>query len=485
MPQIINTNILTLNAQRNLNRTQGALQTSLQRLSSGLRVNSAKDDAAGIAVAARMTTQIGGLSAAVRNANDGISIAQTAEGAIGEMVTSLNRMHDLAVQAASYNTDADRSSLNEEVSQLIDELSRIVNQTRYNGQKLLTGGFSADIQVGAAVNETINLAVSNLSPTSMGVASNYSAITALSSSNLADRLRNQFVNGFASTDTINSVQIGSTVAADANSVNKIDAINAKSSTHGVTAFGYGNSSVGTSNVTDANLTATAVATGDLVINGISIDGATGLNALRDNINAKTGQHGVTAVVDAGAAADQNRLVLYNTGGSAVTLTVNSANAATVTGFASGTKSVDAGANGLVVLNQKLGSTSVTFNTAAVGESMTGVNGASATLTDAPVNAQVVTSAAAANLAMLSFEKALDSINSSRAVLGAKLNRMESVIRNLENVTENISAARSRIQDADFAAETANLTRGQILQQAGVAMVAQANALPQTVLALLQ
>ena len=154
MPQTINTNVMSLNAQRNLNNSQSSLATSIQRLSSGLRINSAKDDAAGLGIATRMTTQIGGLTMAIRNANDGISVAQTAEGAMEEMNRALNRMHDLAVQASSYNTPADRQSINNEVSQLIDEMGRIVNQTRYNGEKLLTGGFNAEIQVGASVGET-------------------------------------------------------------------------------------------------------------------------------------------------------------------------------------------------------------------------------------------------------------------------------------------------------------------------------------------
>ncbi|HXG31631.1 MAG TPA: flagellin, partial [Thermodesulfobacteriota bacterium] len=223
---------------------------------------------------------------------------------------------------------------------------------------------------------------------------------------------------------------------------------------------------------------------ELVINGISIDGATGLTALAANINAKTAEHGVTAVVDAGGAADQNRLVLFNKTGAAISVTVNSANAATVTGFAQGTTSVDAGANGLIVLNQELNSTTVTYDDATTGQAITGVNSASTTLSNAPVNAQVVTTASAANLAMLSFKNAMDSINSQRSVLGAKLNRFESVIRNLDNVRENISSARSRIMDTDFATETANLTKAQIMQQAGIAILTQANTIPQQVLALL-
>ncbi len=491
MAQVINTNIMSLNAQRNLNKSQLDMTQALQRLSSGLRINSAKDDAAGLAIATRMTTQIGGLSVAMRNANDGISIAQTAEGTMSEMTTALNRMHDLAVQAASYNANADRQSLNNEVSQFQQELSRIVAQTRYNGLQLLTGNFSADIQVGSVVGETINIAVSDLSPTSMGVATNYSTITGLADAALATRLRYQHVTDLDTADTINGIAVGTTVAANSNSSGKITAINSGTSAHGVSAFNYGNSAVGATDVTDANLAATAVGAGELVINGTQIGAATGLTALAAAINTQTSTHGVTAAVEAGTAnADDNRLVLFNTGGAAIEVTVNSANAATVTGFASGSTSVGAAANGLIVLNQDLTQTTVTLNDASAANAMGGVNGAAGvattyTLVDQSVSSQNVNTAASANLAMLAFEAALDEINDNRSILGAKMNRMDSLIRNLDNVRENISAARSRIQDADFAAETAALTRAQILQQAGVAMVSQANALPQTVLSLLQ
>ena len=491
MPQTINTNIMSMNAQRNLNRTQSELSTTIQRLSSGLRINSAKDDAAGLAIATRMSTQVNGLSVAIRNANDGVSIAQTAEGAMDEMVKSLIRANDLALQAASYNTDADRASLNQEVSQIIDELSRVVSQTRFNGEALLVGGFSADIQVGTNVNETINVSISNLSPTGLGVASEYSAVNAVNDATFADRIRNTFEGALdGAADTLNGTVLGA-VAAQSNSINKIDAINNATSSTGVTAFSFGNAAVAATDVTDANATGAAgltIGNGAITLNGVSIDG-NGANTTMDdlvaNINAKSGEHGVTAVRDAGAAANQNRLVLLNRTGAAITVTVNDANAATATGFASGTTSVDAGANGLVVLNDDLGTTTVSYDATTTGDAITGVSSATTTLTDAPVNAQTVSTQSGANLAILAFQSALDQLNSDRAVLGAKLNRFDATIRNLENVRENVSAARGRIQDADFAMETASLTRAQILQQAGVAMVSQANSIPQAALSLLQ
>ena len=490
MPLSINTNLLSLTAQRNLTRTQSELSTTIQRLSSGLRINSAKDDAAGLAIATRMSVQVSGLSVAIRNANDGISVSQTAEGAMDEMTKALNRANDLALQAASYNTAADRTSLNQEISQIIDELSRVVNQTRYNGEKLLTGGFSADIQVGTTVNETINVAISNLSPTGLGVASEYSAVNALNNAAYADRIRATFDGLFdGAADALNGSVLAA-VAAQSNSVNKVDAINNVTGSTGVTAFSYGNAAVAATDVTDANATGAVgltIGNGALTINGISVDGNGALTTMDDlitNINAKTGEHGATALRDANGA-NTNRLVLMNRTGAAITVTVNDANAATVTGFAASTTSVDAGGNGLIVLNDDLGTNTVSYDAAATGLAVTGISSATTTLTDAPVNSQVVLTAAAANLALLSFQGAIDSINGDRAILGAKLNRFESTVRNLENVRENITAARGRIQDADFAMETANLTRAQILQQAGIAMISQANAIPQAALALLQ
>ncbi|MGD9604153.1 MAG: flagellin [Gammaproteobacteria bacterium] len=497
MAQTINTNIMSLNAQRNLNRTQMDLSIAVQRLSSGLRINSSKDDAAGIAVATRMTTQIGGLSVAIRNANDGISVSQTAEGAMEEMTRNLNRAHDLAVQAASYNTASDRSSLNQEVSQILDEMSRIVNQTRYNGEKLMTGGFSGDFQIGAFVNETINVSISNLSPTGMGVATNYSTVSSLTDSQLAGRISVAYNVALAGSATLEGADLGNAVAADTVAQTKIDQINAVSSQTGINAFGFGNGLVG-SNFASAGTTAAAIdgiTAGALTINGIAI-GAVGATSslgtvgtdLVTAINALTSQHGVTAVKVAtpdGATATDEAIVLINRTGAAITVTANTSVDAGISAFfAAGTTSVAAGANGAIVLNDTLGDLTTSYDSSTTGAALVGVSSSTTTLADATVNAASVTTASAANLAMLVFEKALDTINSERSVLGAKLNRMEAVVRNLENVRENITAARGRIQDADFAEETARLTRTQILQQAGVAMVSQANQAPQTVLSLL-
>ena len=497
MTQSVNTNITSLNAQRNLSRTQMDLSLAVQRLSSGLRINSAKDDAAGIAIATRMTTQIGGLSVAIRNANDATSVSQTAEGAMDEMTRNLNRAHDLAVQAASYNTNTDRTSLNQEVSQIIDEMSRIVNQTRYNGQKLLTGGFSGDFQIGAFVNETINVSVSNLSPTTMGVATNFSTVSGQTDAQLASQIAVAYNNTLAGSATLAGADLGAAVAAQTDSATKISQLNAVSDQTGVSTFGYGNGLVGSS-YASAGVTAAAIdglLAGSLTINGVQIgavNAASSLTTVGDNIvtaiNALTAQHGVTAVKVSnpdGATATAESIVLINRTGAAITVSANASIDAGVTSFfTSGVKAESAGANGAIVMNGKLGNLTNTYDTSTTGASLVGVSSSTTTLTNATVNAQTVTSAGSANLAMLVFENALDTINSQRSVLGAKLNRMDAVVRNLSNVLENITSARGRIQDADFAEETARLTRSQILQQAGTAMVAQANQLPQSVLSLL-
>lgn len=498
MPTSINTNIASLNAQRNLMRSSMDLTTAVQRLSSGLRINSAKDDAAGIAVASRMTTQIGGLTVAIRNANDGISVAQTAEGAMEEMANNMNRAHDLAVQAASYGTSTDRTSINQEVQQIIDEMSRIVNQTRFNGQKVLDGSFSGAFQIGAFVNETITVGVSTLSPTSMGVASSYSTVSSLSAAQQAARIGlayNTAITG--GTSSIEGTTFATTRAAGTTSDTKIADINALTSSTGASAFSYGNGLVGTTysaGGTAFGSAASTVGAGSLTINGVQVgsftsgatDSTTSTNLVAA-INTLSAQTGVTAslVTAVAGTANSDGIVLTNTTGAAISLSINAgvSNATNIGTFFSN-QSIAAGANGAIIMNDDLTDTTITYNTSTTGAALTGVSTSTTSLTASDVTSQSVTTVASANLALITFEKALDTINSQRSTLGARLNRLEGVVRNITNVRENITAARGRIQDADFAEETAKLTRAQILSQAGTAMVAQANQLPQGVLSLL-
>jgi flagellin len=485
MAQIINTNISSLNAQRNLNTSQSSLATSLQRLSSGLRINSAKDDAAGLAISERFTTQIRGLNQATRNANDGISLSQTAEGALVEANNALQRIRELAVQSANAsNSASDRAALNNEVQQMIAEIDRIATQTTFNGSKILntSGGFSATFQVGANVSEVISTTIDQVTTAQIGTSSNYGSITALGSAAFATRLRTQSANALSSS-TLNGASLTDVVAGNT-AAQKIASVN--NSTAGVTAFSYGNSLVGTANTADG---AAATNAGDITINGVSVGATAGGTVAQwvTQINAVSAQTGVAADATAGGT-----LVLYNAAGTsfasdkAITLTVNTAAAATALGVSQGTTTVGAGQNGAIVLNYTVGQTTLTVNATTTAGALEGsTTDTSIALTSTAMSAVSVTSVASSNLAILAVDQAQVTINSLRARLGATQNRLESTVQNLQTTSENFSAARSRIQDADFAQETANLTRAQILQQAGVAMLAQANALPQNVLTLLR
>jgi flagellin len=379
MPQVINTNIASLNAQRNLNTSQSAVALSLQRLSSGLRINSARDDAAGLAISERLSAQIRGLNQAARNANDGISLAQTAEGALGEIGNNLQRIRELAVQARNATLSAsDRAALQTEAAALRDEIQRVASTTAFNGVKLLDGTFTnMAFQVGANVSETITVAsITNAQVAQLG------------------------------TSTIAQV----TGAA-------------------ATAFG-------------------AITAGDLQINTVSV------GAIAADTNAANRAASIAAAINAVSGQTDVYATLLST--TQVTLTNSS------------------GGNIVIAL-------SGTADTANTGLTAATTNATTST----GFAALDISSIAGADTAMRQMDAALNAVNTARASLGAVQNRFSSTVANLQTTAENLSASRSRILDTDFAAETATLTRGQILQQAGIAMLAQANALPNQVLALLR
>ncbi len=378
----INTNVASLNAQRNVGKSQEGLATSMQRLSTGLRINSAKDDSAGLAISERMSSQIRGLNQAARNANDGISLAQTAEGALGEVGSNLQRIRELAVQASNgTNTQVDRDALNAEVTQLKSEIQRVAQQTNFNGTKLLDGSFAGvAFQVGANAGETISIS------------------------------------------TIANVQTGA-------------------------LGGTLSRTTATANATALTGFATAIAAGDVTINGTDIGAiSSAANAqeragqLAEAINRVSSQTGVGASYDA-VTGDLSLT-------SAAAITVGGA-APTVasSGFAAGTPG-----------------------------SVTTTTGISALNVSSFTNAQQT---------IAGVDAALKEVNTARGNLGAIQNRFSSTVANLQTTSENLSASRGRIQDTDFAAETANLSKAQILQQAGTAMLSQANSLPQNVLSLLR
>lgn len=397
---VINTNTISLNAQRNLQSNSASLATTIQRLSSGLRINSARDDAAGLAISERFTTQIRGLNVAVRNANDGVSLAQTAEGALGEVGTNLQRIRELAVQSANAtNSQSDRDALNAEVTQLVDEIDRVAKQAEFNGTKLLDGSFLGQLfQVGANAGQAIAIQkTANAQAASLGGAVFDSEDNAAAATGTATAATT--ITGISVTDSL-----GNAVAID--------------------------------DVEIAIGDTGAVVTGKIVA----------------AINAKIGETGVLATAD-GTNID----------------------------FASVRESVNASGafTGFIV------------NTGTVTSSTAGITLASAPAqnTTAPASAFLddldISSVKGAGQALAIIDKALTTVNGARADLGAVQNRFQSVVANLNTSSENLTASRSRIRDADYAKETAELTRTQILQQAGTAMLAQANQIPQNVLTLLR
>ena len=675
MPQFINTNIASLNAQRNLNGSQSSLNVALQRLSTGLRINSAKDDAAGLAISERFSAQIRGINQASRNANDGISLTQTAEGALSAISDNLQRIRELAVQSANAtNSTADRAALQQEVTQLVAEIDRVAGQTEFNGIKLLDGSFSSQqFQVGANAGQTISISsIQSATQTSLGLSSGAVAGVAVTAALAAGDLT---ING---TDVGVAARNAATIASAINS--NVSGVTATATNSVTGAFGT-ITNTGSATTTGTTLTGAASA-GNLALNGtnISLTGLDGARAIADAINAQQGTTGVSAStvnatsgsLGAFTAAD------FSAAGETFTLTVGGVTVFSETA-AAGTDTVTA-----AEIDSALGNVTVAANLASAGISFTGtaaggnlaftksngqnlvlnlesdavtvaggfanlsagdtdtyrgsvnlsassvftVGGTSATVVSAGLNAGTygpsgvyellvgdgsttatlsfdfaggaygtslsadeVTSAinssatlqglgisatvsngnitvtaadgrnitlrerenpatgnfdadsdtagftdaiasdtagaavshygrvslassspiviagaapgdagftantyttalsistvTAANTALTAVDNALSLINSSRAQLGAIQNRFTSTISNLQTTSENLTASRSRIQDADFAAETAALTKAQILQQAGVAILAQANALPNNVLALLR
>jgi flagellin len=477
MALVINTNVMSLNAQRNLSTSANQLATSLQRLSSGLRINSAKDDAAGLAISERLTSQINGLTVAARNANDGISLAQTAEGDLAQIGNNLQRMRELAVQSANAsNSNSDRAALNAEVQQLSQEIDRVAQASSFNGVKLLDGSFQAQtFQVGANATSTDQITVdsiTNARASSLGAYNGYTQSNVSVTYNAAGQ---GFTAAIASATGTQNVNFG-TLSTDAKAIT--NAINS-AGVSGLQATANVNTATGTADGTNA-----AAGTSTITINGTAIS-VTGTTTLATNvanavqaINGQSASTGVSAV-DTGAG---------------IRLTAADGRNISVT-FAAGTATgADQAAYGLGGLTNTVGTFDLTYqaptgvNSITFGGAMTTGLGTAAHAT-APTGTAIsaidVTTADNARGALASIDAALSQISSARASLGATQNRFSSVVSSLQTTAENLTASRSRIQDADFASETAAMTKAQILQQAGTAMVAQANSAPQNVLSLLR
>jgi flagellin len=549
MAMTINTNIASLNAQRNLTKTQNTLGRSLERLSSGLRINSAKDDAAGLAISTRFSAQVRGLDQSVRNANDGISLLQTSEGAMQEVTSILQRMREIAVQSSNdtYST-SDRASLQGEMDQLYDEIDRISSSTQFNGINLLDGsGKSRSFQIGANSGQNITVELKSVATKDLGLT--MSPLGELNSGKVGDITTAGL--------TINGTAIGAASASTAKA--GAEAINLKTDTTGVTATAY--------NIVKGVAGTGIVAAGDLTINGMAVKASASMSELVENINS--GSYGVTAKFN----NDDNSITLTNDTGDDIVITSN-ANGLIGSGLTTAAAGVNTGYMSLVDdqgqtikvdtisgsttnlalwgFNQSSGSGSIVggviagaatalfatgdliLNNISVGVSSATTESAKAaainlvkaqsgvsavgddtahtlTLTSDNGKAIVISGAALAKAGLVSqggstlvddqqlsvasvskaneviglVDNAMNIVSENRADMGAVQNRLDSTISNLMNVSENLSAANGRIVDADFASETANMTKQQILMQAGVAMLAQAKQLPQQVLQLLQ
>ncbi|MEN9437476.1 MAG: hypothetical protein RIR09_2131 [Pseudomonadota bacterium] len=497
MAATINSNINSLNAQRNLTMSQASLSTSMQRLSSGLRINSAKDDAAGLNISERMTSQIRGLTQAARNANDGISLAQTAEGALGSAGTILQRVRELAVQSANAtNSASDRSALNAEVNQLTSELDRIAKTTQFNGQNLLDGSFgSASFQVGANANQTITATTANFSTSKYGN-NRIGSLAATTAGGIGDLVTGSSVGANVSKGVVSAT---STIAADATfAVNgaagsKVIGIAAGASAKTVAAnvnAATGTTGVSASARTEVDATFKVADSFTMTLKSdnataVTISFSTGAAADADGLagaitafNDKSSQTGVTAKLNAAG----NGITLTNASGNDIALTNSSATGtATIGGAAVVAATGLAYVTGAVTLDSDK-TFGIASTTGAAGVSY--FLGAQSSQLQAASTLDVST-VDSATRTLSTVDAALSAVNSQRASFGALQSRFETTISNLATTSDNLSASRSRIQDADFAAETANLSRSQILQQAGTAMVAQANQLPQGVLALLR
>ncbi len=489
MAMTINTNIQSLNAQRNLGTSQSSLSTSMQRLSSGLRINSAKDDAAGLAIAERMSAQVRGLNQAQRNANDGVSLAQTAEGALSTIGGNLQRIRELAVQSRNAtNSTEDRAALQKEVVQLKSEIDRVSTDTSFNGTKLLDGSFTSKaFQVGANQGQIINIdSIVDASTSQLGTwqsvdiaataegsvikASNVTATSTTASGTFAApaagaaKLDVDGVTLIDRTTTAGNLLTASEI--DTAVANNKDALAAK----GISAIGT--AAAGTLQFikrdgTDFSITNTAMGMPDMEATGSITNGSPAFPAIAAGsltINGKA----IDVTTDSTSVADF---------GSKITSAIESAFAdgSVKASFSSGKLTVTSDNQSLVIAGSdpsKFGLTAGT-KTFVAGKNETGFEGVD------------ISTVGGADNAIIAMDAALKAVNSARADLGAIQNRFESVVSNLSVNSENLSASKSRIMDADFAAETANLSRSQILQQAGTAMVAQANQLPQGVLSLLR
>ena len=503
MSTMINTNISSLVAQGSLKANDVKLSTSMQRLSTGLRINSAADDAAGLAIGNRMTTDIRGFAAAVKNANDGISLLQTAEGSLASVTDSLQRIRELAVQAASDSYSAsDRSSLNGEASQMVNEIDRVATNSRFNNVAILDGTYVAKtIQLGAynSAADQLSVSLGSARSTALGVGTGSSyktevqgvVVPAGSSAGLAtgQMTINGFNVGGTLSDGVSSTQNTISGVAVANAINAISAQSKVSAT------------VGTTTVAGATVTTfTAMTDGEVKINGVSVGALSAVATAQERggqmagaINAVSAQTGVTATFNrtTGAvaleAADGRNIAIAINGKGTAIVSANTGLTHTDGGTTVGTY-VTTTTRSAVKLTSTDGAGIAVGGTAATVLAATGLTTAATAATATPgtaVSSLDLTSVLGAQNAISTIDQAIGQVNTLRATLGAYSNRLNSAVSNLQIGGQNLSAARSRVMDTDYAVETTSLARSQIIAQAATAMLAQANQSSQTVLALLK
>jgi len=513
----INTNIGALMASSSASSANRAMEASMERLSTGKRINTAADDAAGLAISSRMEAQIRGLNQAIRNAADGQALIDTTEGAHNEVTNILQRMRELSVQSANdTNVAGDRQNIQSEMTQLIAEIDRISSQTTWNGVAVLDGTFGAkQLQIGADSGQTVSFGVDSVAASAIGSHSLHGWA----------QLSTTVTGGILADDyTVTGVDGSTTVSSAAGDSAKEFAarINNVTSTTGVSA----------SAVTKAKLSGlTAADTVTLTINGtsmgaVAVTDASDLRGLRDAINSYAGTTGVTAAIsDSNASLELTDIdgddirIDFETAltTTEATLTVLDRNSATATSHdgstaltitlvdSAATGTVGGDANEVAVTGQVSFSSRASFNigvtndgadfdkatagtVVADGEFVGNADGAAASTNSSSLSAVSninVGTTTGAKDAISVIDGAIEKINAARADLGAIANRLDNTISNLTNISTNVSASQSRIQDADFAAESTNLAKNQILQQASTAMLAQANSSKQGVLALLQ
>ena len=467
MALIINTNISALTAQRNLTRAQSGLERSIQRLSTGLRINNAADDAAGLAISDRLTAQIRGLNQAVRNANDGVSALQTADGSLNEVSNLLQRGRELAIQSANdSNSSSDRQSLNAELSNILAELDRLASTVQFNSRKLLDGTFTnAQFQIGANAFETVTFSIGSVNTTDLGA--KILVGNAMSSTGFTDLAAGQSI-------TVNGVSVA--IGAQTTIEGVIAAINNKSGDTAATATKNGQTIV-----TDTGFVAltTAGALQTLTLNGVGIAlstaNADGASTFVATVNGFTNQTGVVA------ATNSVGVTFTRSSGGSIALSETTASVGVGDTVAStAARTFNAGFTLSVDLSRTL-----TVVSSTVGDDIGFTTAVTSTATSSKIlNTISIQNVSGANDAIQTIDFALTKMNRTRGDIGAVQNRFLSAISSLSVASENLSAARSRIQDADVAQETAELTRTQILIQAGVSVLAQANQLPSVALSLL-